>query len=95
MFLGGDYLACVSLFSEFPPFPIFVFSIIRSVGPTDTKAFRKELRALAERERALEEKLQAVDRSVSKILEALEKKVSALTERQKELEGKLTPAKAV
>lgn len=59
------------------------------------ETFWKELGEIAERERALEEKLQAADRSVPKILEALEKKVSALAERQRELEGKLTPAKAV
>ena len=69
------------------------------MGPAESsKSFRKELGEIAERERALEEKLQAVDRRVPKeagVLEALRQEVSALAERQKELEGKLTPAKAV
>ena len=55
----------------------------------------KEVREIAERERVLEEKLQAADRSVPKILEALEQKVSALAERQKELEGKLKLAEVI
>ncbi|HID16750.1 TPA: hypothetical protein EYP26_00490 [Candidatus Bathyarchaeota archaeon] len=68
----------------------FVFSIARSVGPTEpSKTFRKEVREIAERERALEEKLQATDRSIPKVLEALRQEASSLAERQKELEGKL------
>jgi len=60
------------------------------------ETLRKEVREIvAQEERALEEKLQAADRSVPKLLEALEEKVSALAERQKELERKLAPAEAV
>ena len=60
------------------------------------ETLRKEVRELvAQEERALEEKLQAADRSAPKLLEALEKKVNALAERQKELEGKLPSAEAV
>jgi len=77
----------------------FVFSIARNMRPPESsKAFRKEVREIAERERALEEKLQAEDRRVpkeTKILEALEQKVSALAERQKELEGKLKLAEVI
>ena len=78
---------------------VFVFNIARNMRPAESsRAFRKELKAIAERERALEEKLQASDRSVPKeitrLLEALEQKVNALAERQKELEGKLKPAEA-
>jgi len=78
---------------------VSVISIARNVRPPESsKAFRKELKAIAERERALEEKLQASDRSVPKeiarLLEALEQKVSALAERQTELEGKLKLAEA-
>jgi len=43
----------------------------------------------------LEGKLEAADRSVPKILEALEQKVSALAERQSELEGKLKLAEVI
>ena len=68
-------------------------SVVKEAEVLET--FRKEVGKIAERERALEEKLEAADRSVPKVLEALEQKVSALAERQKELEGKLTPAKAV
>ena len=75
---------------------VFVFSIARNMRPEESsKAFRKEVREIAKREKALEEKLQAADRSVPKLLEALEEKVSALAERQKELERKLAPAEAV
>ena len=75
---------------------VSVLSIARNMRPAESsKAFRKELKAVADRERALEEKLQAEDRSVPRILEALEQKVSALAERQKELEGKLKLAEVI
>lgn len=72
---------------------VSVISIARNMRPAESsKAFRKEVREIAERERALEEKLQAADRRAPKeagILEALRQEVSALAERQSELEGKL------
>ncbi|HID30770.1 MAG TPA: hypothetical protein EYP19_12300 [Desulfobacterales bacterium] len=78
---------------------VFVFNIARSMRPAESsKAFRKEGKAITERERALEEKLQAEDRRApqeTRILEALEQKVDALAERQKELEGKLKLAEVI
>ena len=72
---------------------VSVISIARNMRPAESsKAFRKEVKAIAERERALEEKLQAMDRSVPKearVLEVFGKELRALAERQKELEGRL------
>jgi len=97
-FLGSLFLGILVLtFATYKNTASLVKPTERSVAKDKiSEAFRKEVREeIAEREKALEKRLQAADRSVPKVLEALEQKVSALAERQKELEGKLTPAKAV
>lgn len=90
-FLGSLFLGILAFtFATYRNTASLVKPTERSVAEeTKVEAFGKELKAVAERERVLEEKLQASDRSVPKILEALEQKVSALAERQIELEGKL------
>jgi len=96
-FLGTAFFGILALtFATYRNTARLVKPTERSVAEeTKVEAFGKELKTLAERERVLEGKLEAADRSVPRILEALEQKVSALAERQSELEGKLKLAEVI
>ena len=96
-FLGTAFFGILALtFATYRNTASLVKPTERSVAEeTKVEAFGKELKTLAERERVLEGKLEAADRSVPMILEALEQKVNALAERQEELEGKLKLAEVI